>query len=175
MNSVLQPLLRKCVAVFIDDILVYSKNMEEHLQYLRQVFTLLQQHQLHLKLSKCSFAQESLEFLGHVISKHGVATDPTKIQTVQKWPRPENVKEVRSFLGMAGYYRKFVKKFGILSKPLTQLLKKGVIFSWTQDAQQSFMALKQALVSAPVLALPIFQKQFTIEADASDKGIRAVL
>lgn len=135
MNMVLQPLLRKCVVVFIDDILVYNKNVEEHLQHLKQVFELLKHHKLHLKLSKCSFAQESLEFLGHIISKQGVATDPKKVSIVEQWPVPTNIKEVRSFLGMAGYYRKFVKHFGIISKPLTQLLKKGVNFVWTAETQ----------------------------------------
>ena len=131
--------------------------MEEHKQHLGQVFLLLQQHQLHLKYSKCSFAQDSLEFLGHVISKDRVATDPTKV-IVQSWPIPQNVKEVRSFLGMAGYYRKFVRNIGILSKPLTQLLKKGACILWTLEYQQSFLALKHELVSAPILALPNFQK-----------------
>ena len=161
--------------VFIDDILVYSKSMEEHMVHLQQVFELLQQHQLKLKLSKCSFAQTSLEFLGHIISAQGVSTDPGKVKTVQLWPTPTNVKDVRSFLGMAGYYRKFVKNFGTVSKPLTQLLKKNSVFLWTSTHQQAFQALKQALVTAPVLALPNFQKPFNIETDACDKGIGAVL
>lgn len=175
MNFVLEPLLRKCVVVFLDDVLVYNKNMEEHIEHLRQVFKLLQEHDLKLKLSKCSFAQDKLEFLGHVISKEGVATDPTKIEIVRKWPVPECVKDIRSFLGMAGYYRKFVKGFGVISKPLTNLLKKGQSFVWTSEAQESFDALKAALVSAPVLALPDFSRPFVIDTDASEKGIGAVL
>lgn len=175
MNFVLQPLLRKCVVVFLDDVLVYSRSIEEHIQHLRQVFQLLKTHELHLKLSKCSFAKNKLEFLGHVISGQGVATDPSKIQIVKNWPTPENVKDVRSFLGMAGYYRKFVKGFGIISKALTNLLKKGQPFVWTYETQEAFEALKEALVSAPVLALPNFSKPFVIDTDASDKGIGDVL
>lgn len=175
MNYVLSPLLRRCVVVFIDDILVYSKSIEEHVEHLRQVFELLQQHQLHLKIAKCSFAKEQLEFLGHIISSGGVSTDPTKVQIVQRWPVPTSVKEVRSFLGMAGYYRRFVKHFGIISKPLTNLLKKGQIFLWSSETQVAFDTLKQALLEAPVLAIPDFQKQFMVITDASDRGIGAVL
>lgn len=99
MNFVLQPLLRKCVVVFLDDVLIYSKNMDEHMQHLRQVFQLLKEHKLHLKLSKCSFAQDKLEFLGHVISRNGVATDPKKMEIVKRWSVPHCVKDIRSFLG----------------------------------------------------------------------------
>jgi hypothetical protein len=175
MNTILAPLLRKCVVVFIDDVLVYSKTWAEHLQNLREVFTLLHQHQLKVKLSKCSFAQKQLSYLGHVISAQGVATDPTKVDIIKNWPTPSNVKDVRSFLGMAGYYRKFVKNFGTICKPLTNLLKKGSVFVWTQEQEQSFSALKTALVSAPVLALPDLHKPFVLETYASDKGIGVVL
>jgi hypothetical protein len=163
------------VVVFLDDVLIYSRNMEEHKDHLKQVFQLLKSHNLHLKLSKCSFARDKLEFLGHVISKEGVATDPTKVSIVQNWPIPECVKDVRRFLGMAGYYRKFVRGFGIISKPLTNLLKKGQQFVRTAETQDSFLALKQALTSAPVLALPNFDQPFVIEMDASDRGIGAML
>ncbi|RLM74197.1 hypothetical protein C2845_PM15G12530 [Panicum miliaceum] len=175
MNFVLAPLLRKCVDVFIDDILVYRKNMTEHIQHLRQVFELLRQHDLHLKLAKCSFAQDTLEFLGHIISEKGVSTDPVKVQIIQQWPVPTCVKDVRSFLGMAGYYRRFVKMFGLISKPLTSLLKKGQIFVWNESTQAAFETLKQALLEAPVLAIPDFSKQFVVTTDASDKGIGVVL
>jgi hypothetical protein len=123
MNKVLSTLLRKCVVVFLDDVLVYSQGLEEHVKHMEQVFKLLGQHQLKLKLSKCLFGQEKLEFLGHVISSTGVATDPNKVKIILEWPQPTCVKDMRSFLGMAGYYRKFVAQFGIISKPLTNLLK----------------------------------------------------
>lgn len=113
--------------------------------------------------------------MGHVISPFGVSTDPKKIQIIAEWPAPTSVKELRSFLGMAGYYRKYVKNFGLVSKPLTNLLKKGQVYVWTSDAETSFQTLKAALILAPVLALPDFAKPFELETDASDKGIGAVL
>jgi hypothetical protein len=175
MNHILALLLRKCVVVFIDDILIYSKSYDEHVQNVHMVFDLLREHQFKVRLSKCSFAQQQLKYIGHIISAEGVGTDPEKIKDVQDWPVPTTVKEVRGFLGLAGYYRRFVKNFGIIAKPLTELLKKGKVFAWTSAAEQSFQALKSALVSAPVLALPDFNKTFVVETDASDKGIGAVL
>jgi hypothetical protein len=168
-------LLRKCVVVFIDDVLVYSATLEDHVRHLTQVFELLSQQKLHLKQSKCLFAQEKLEFLGHIVSAAGITTDPKKVEVIQNWPIPKSTKDVRSFLGMAGYYRKFVAHFGIISRPLTTLLKKDTIFVWTELADQSFNALKTALAQAPVLAIPNFSKSFTIETDASGGGVGAVL
>lgn len=175
MNTVFSPLLRKGVLVFIDDILVYSSTLDEHVTLLRQVLQLLTQHNLKVKRSKCTFAQSSLVYLGHVISCAGVSTDPKNIQAVQRWPVPVIVKEVRGFLGLAGYYRKFVRYFGVISRPLTDLLKKNVVFVWTLEHQAAFDALKASLTSAPVLALLDFHKTFEIETDASDKGVGAVL
>lgn len=175
MNSTLAPLLRKCVLVFFDDILVYSPSLEEHLCHLRLVLELLAKDKWQVKLSKCSFAQQQLAYLGHIISGKGVATDPAKISAIVQWPVPSFVKELRSFLGLAGYYRKFVKHFAVLAKPLTSLLKKQVLLVWTQDHDTAFQLLKQALVSAPVLAMPDFSKTFCVETDASNCGVGAVL
>lgn len=125
MNAVLAPGLRKFILVFIDDILVYSKNLTKHVKHLRIVFDLLNKHQLKVKKSKCCFAQQKLCYLGHVISAEGVATDPAKIAPILQWKSPTNVKELRKVMGMTGYYRKFIKGYGIISKILTDLLRKG--------------------------------------------------
>ena len=128
-----------------------------------------------MKRSKCSFGQQRITYLGHVISAEGVATDPTKIEAVSEWPTPTNVKGVRQFLGLAGYYRRFVRHFGIIARPLFNLLKKGAPFVWTDNTEQSFRTLKQGLVTTPVLAVLDFQKQFTVETNACGTGIGANL
>lgn len=175
MNDILSSVLRKFVLVFFDDILIYSPDLQTHLLHLREVFQLLAQKQWKVKLSKCSFAQQQLSYLGDIIGAHGVSTDPQKIADVINWAVPKTLKKLRGFLCLAGYYRKFVKNFGLISKPLTSLLKKGISFTWTQEADAAFNQLKQALVSAPVLQLPDFSKPFTIETYASESGIGAVL
>lgn len=175
MNTILRSLLRKCVLVFVDNILIYSLTLEVHLDHLREVFKILDQHQLLLKQSKCSFGQQQLEYLGHIINANGVAPDPKKIEAVQNWPTPTDIKQLRGFLGLSGYYRKFIKNYGVLSRPLTDLLKKDSLFHWTAQHQQCFDTLKQALISTPVLALPDFAKPFMVETDASSTGIGVVL
>lgn len=175
MNTVLSPLLRKCVVVFFDDILVYSQTFKDHVVHLKHVLSLLAKGQWHVKLSKCNFAQRQVSYLGHVISEQGVATDVAKIEAILNWPPPSTVKELRSFLGLAGYYRRFVGHFAIISKPLADLLKKHSLFVWNEDQKVAFSTLQQALVSAPVLALPNFAKVFCIETDACQNGIGAVL
>lgn len=175
MNSTLKPLLRKCVIVFFDDILIYSQTLEDHINHLKQVLQLLDADQWGLKLSKCHFTQQSIAYLGHIINAAGVSTDPSKVPDVQRWPVPQDVKELRSFLGLSGYYRKFVQNYAVLARPLTDLLKKGTLFVWTPQHSAAFQALKDALVSAPVLALPDFGRPFQIQTDACDNGVGAVL
>jgi hypothetical protein len=175
MNTTLAPIMRKYALVFFDDILVYNKSWEDHLFHLTQVLQLLFKDQWYIKLSKCASAKQQLGYLGHVISGKGVPTDPAKVDAISSWPVPANCKELRGFLGLAGYYRKFIRHFGIIAKPLTNLLKKGVMFVWTSDHQVAFDTLKQALSSAPLLALPNFTIPFAIESDASGTGIGAVL
>jgi len=155
MNQILHPFLRQFVLVFLDDIVIYSKSFEEHMSHLEQVLAVLRTHQLYLKASECTFAQDSLEYLGHIISSKGVATDPSKIQAMLHWLVPASVTEVRAFLGLIGYYRRFVKHYGLVAKPLTQLLRVKK-FHWSPDAQQAFDALKVAMTRTPVLALPNF-------------------
>lgn len=149
MNATLSPGLRRFVLVFFDDILVFSPTFDEHLDHLCQVFQWLRQDQWKLKLSKCSFAQQSIHYLGHVISGDGVATDPAKVQAILDWSVPQTVKELRGILGLAGYYRKFVKHFGLMAKPLTELLRKDQVFVLTLAHQQAFTLLKQALCTTP--------------------------
>ena len=165
---------RKYVLVFMDDILVFSLTLADHLEHLQSVFNILKENQLFVKESKCVFAQQSLEYLGHIISDKGVATDPANTEAMVQWPTPTNVTELRGFLGLTGYYRKFVRNYGLLAKPLTVILKKQA-FSWSTAAQQAFQHMKEAMINTPVLALPNFFKQFVVETDACDVGIGAVL
>lgn len=174
MNAIFEAHIRKFVIIFLDDILVFSETLEEHVQHLRIVLEILREHQLYAKLSKCSFAQDHIDYLGHVISKDGVTTDSDKTEAMMNWPTPTNTTELQGFLGLTGYYHKFVPHYGIIAKPLTQqLTKKG--FQWTEQAQLAFDTLKQAMVTTPILALPNFDKPFSIETDACDTGIDAVL
>ena len=171
MNSIFASMIRKCVLVFMDDILIYSPTLQSHQEHLAQVCTILQKHQLSIKKSKCSFAQQRLEYLGHIISDKGVATDPSKVQAVQQWPTPRNAKDVRRILGMTGYYRKFIQHYSLISRVLSDLLKKDTQFHWTNTHQQAIYSLKHKLLTAPVLALPDFAVPFTVETDASKRGV----
>lgn len=175
MNATLVPRLRRFVIVFFDDILVYSWTYEEHLSHLAKVFEWLSADQWKIKLSKCQFTQRSVAYLGHIISEKGLSTDPAKIQAIMDWPTPANVKELRGFLSLAGYYRKFVRHFGIIARPLTHLLRKDSVFLWTSEHATAFDTLNMALSSAPVLSLPDFSQPFHIETDASGIGVGAVL
>lgn len=134
-NTIFADMIRKFVLVFVDDILIYSRNLTEHVSHLKAVLARLQQYQLFVKISKCSFAQQYLEYLGHIIGIEGVATDPAKIQAVQQWSPPKTQRQLRGFLGLAGYYRKFIQHYDILAKPLTELLKKDVPYKWTNVEQ----------------------------------------
>src|SRR6266498_1816074 len=167
--------LDKFVVVFIDDILVYSRSAEEHEQHLRVVLDRLREHQLYAKFSKCEFWLTEVSFLGHVLSEQGVAVDPAKIEAVMDWPTPRNVPEIRSFLGLAGYYRRFIEGFSKISKPMTALLQKNAPFKWTEACEKSFQELKTRLTSGPVLVLPDIHKDFTVYSDASRQGLGCVL
>ena len=154
MNKVFMEFLDKFVVLFIDDILVYSKNEEEHKEHLRLVLEKLREHQLYAKFSKCEFWLKEVGFLGHVISGEGIAVDPTKVQSVTEWLAPTSVSEIRSFLGLAGYYRRFIENFSRIAKPMPELLKKDTKLKWTKECEASFQELKKSLVTVPVLILP---------------------
>jgi hypothetical protein len=175
MNKIFHPLLRKCVLVFMDDILIYSPTLSEHTQHLHQVFEILQENNFFVKESKCVFGQQELEYLGHLITANGVATEPSKIVVVTNWPVPSTIKQLRGFLGLTGYYRRFIQHYGMISAPLTTLLKKRVPFVWTTQAQEAFLLLKQALIQSLALAVPDFRQPFIIETDASDCGFGGIL
>ncbi|MCH84607.1 Ty3/gypsy retrotransposon protein, partial [Trifolium medium] len=174
MNDIFRPYLRKFVLVFFDDILVYSKSVSEHHQHLEQVLSVLLENCFVANQKKCKFGCGHVDYLGHIISGQGVAADPDKIQCVNDWPIPKNVKGVRGFLGLTGYYRKFIKDYGKIAKPLTELTKKDN-FKWNQEATDAFLKLKHIMTTSPVLALPNFNLPFEVECDAAGRGIGAVL
>lgn len=174
MNDIFRPLLRRSVIVFFDDILVYSASKELHLEHLGQVFSILAEHQFYLKSPKCSFCQFKIDYLGHIISNGMVAPDPSKVQAVLDWPVPKNVKALRGFLGLSGFYRRFIRGYAAIAQPLTTLLKKDS-FQWSDVAQNSFEQLKLAMAQAPVLALPNFAEPFILQTDASGHAMGAVL
>ncbi|PNX92970.1 Ty3/gypsy retrotransposon protein, partial [Trifolium pratense] len=174
MNNLLQPFLRKFVTVFFDDILVYSMSLEDHLKHLESVFQALIQGEFFLKQSKCLLAQRRLEYLGHVVSAGGVCPEPSKIQAILDWPLPTNITALRGFLGLTGFYRKFIQRYASIASPLTSLLRKDS-FHWNPEATIAFNALKLAMTSAPTLALPDFSKPFILETDASGIAMGAVL
>ncbi|XP_059456454.1 uncharacterized protein LOC132186493 [Corylus avellana] len=174
MNDIFRPYLRKFILVFFDDILVYSPNMDLHLQHLQVTLEVLRSHQLFAKRSKCRFGCSEVDYLGHLISAEGVRVDSKKLSAMAEWPRPKSLKALRGFLGLTGYYRKFVKGYGSIAAPLTDLLKKNA-WQWSEMAETAFEELKKAVVSPPVLVLPDFNLPFVIECDASGRGIGAVL
>jgi hypothetical protein len=174
MNSVFMPELDKFV-VFIDDILIYSRNEEEHAKHLRIVLTRLREHQLYAKFSKCAFWLEEIQFLGHVLSANGIAVDPSKVQDILEWKSPTIVHQVRSFLGLAGYYRRFIPDFSKIVKPITSLLKNDIKFNWSSKCNEAFEQLKVLLTTALVLAQPNIENPFDVYCDASGSGLGCVL
>ncbi|KAL4028439.1 hypothetical protein IC575_011636 [Cucumis melo] len=175
MNRVFKEFLDTFVIVFIDDILIYSKTEAEHEEHLRMVLQTLRDNKLYAKFSKCEFWLKQVSFLGHVVSKAGVFVDPAKIEAITSWPRPSTISEVRSFLGLASYYRRFVENFSRIPTSLTQLTRKGAPFVWGKACEDIFQNLKQKLVTIPVLTIPDGLGSFVIYSDASKKGLGCVL
>ncbi|GJX10533.1 putative reverse transcriptase domain-containing protein [Tanacetum coccineum] len=175
MNRVCKPYLDKFIIVFIDDILIYSKNKQEHKEHLKMILELLKKEELYAKFSKCEFWIPKVQFLGHVIDSKGIHVDPAKIEAIKDWTSPKSPTEIRQFLGLAGYYRRFIEGFSKIAKPMTKLTQKKVKFEWGDKQETAFQLLKQKLCSAPILALPEGSEDFIAYCDASKKGLGAVL
>ncbi|KAI3505152.1 hypothetical protein L1887_27074 [Cichorium endivia] len=175
MNRVCRPFLDKSVIVFIDDILIYSKNKEEHEKHLHEILELLRREKLYAKFSKCEFWLSEVQFLGHMICKDGVKVDPSKVEAVMNWEVPKSPTEIRSFLGLAGYYRRFIQDFSKIASPLTALTRKNVKFLWAELHTKAFETLRQKLCEAPVLTLPEGSEDFVVYSDASKYGLGCVL
>lgn len=175
MNQVLRGLVGKICKVYLDDVVIFSKTREEHLERLQMVLDRLRQHGLHLKASKCRFMQLKLKLLGFVISAAGVLPDPEKVEAVAQYPVPSNLKQLQRFLGKVGYYRRFIQDYSVKTWPLTRLTRKDAAWRWTEECQRAFEALKDVLVSAPIMGYPDVHQPFTLVTDASAYGMGAVL
>ncbi|KAJ0890052.1 putative nucleotidyltransferase, Ribonuclease H [Helianthus annuus] len=175
MNRICKSYLDKFIIVFIDDILIYSKSKEEHAKHLHLLLSLLRKEKLYAKFSKCEFWLEQVQFLGHLVNHEGIHVDPTKIEAITKWKTPESPTEVRSFLGLVGYYRRFIQNFSRIAIPLTKLTCKSVKFEWGPKQEEAFRILKQRLTHTPILALPEGTEDFVVFCDASKLGYGCVL
>jgi hypothetical protein len=174
MNQVIKPFIGNFVVVYFDDILIYNRSESDHLEHLRKVLIVLQQNKLYVNLIKCKFMTNSLLFLGFIVSTDGIKVDEEKIRAIQDWPTQKIVSEVRSFHGLATFYRRFVKDFSRIVPPITECIKKGK-FHWGTKAEHRFALIKEKLFSAPVLALPDFDKLFEVDYYASIIGISVVI
>ncbi|GJY17992.1 putative reverse transcriptase domain-containing protein [Tanacetum coccineum] len=175
MNRVCKPYLDKFVIVFIDDILIYSKDKKEHEEHLKAILELLKKEKLYAKFSKCEFWILKVQFLGHIIDSRGIHVDPAKIESIKDWASPKTPTEIRQFLGHAGYYRRFIEGFSKIAKSMTKLTQKGIKFDWGEKEENDFQLIKQKLCSAPILALPEGSEDFVAYCDASHKGLGIVL
>ncbi|KAL0535758.1 hypothetical protein IC582_030100 [Cucumis melo] len=174
MNQVFKPFLRRCVLVFFYDILIYSADITEHEKHLGMVFFVLRDNRLFANKKKCVIAHSKIQYLGHQISSKGVEADEEKIKSMINWPQPKNGTRLRGFLGLTGYYRRFVKGYGEIAAPLTKLLQKNA-FHWNEEATIAFELLKASMTTIPVLALPDWSLPFVLETDSSGIGVGAVL
>ena len=175
MYRIFQPYLDQFVVVFVDDILIYSQSEWEHEYHLRIVLQLLRDHQIYAKFSNCEFWLTEVRFLGHVVSASGVSIDLEKVEAVMSWERPKSVFEIRSFLGLAGYYKTFMEDFSRIATPMTRLTRKGVKFDWDDRCEEAFQELKRRLTSAPILIVPDRRQGYTVYCDASRAGLGCVL
>ena len=175
MHQIFREQLDQFIVIFLDDILIYSKNLQDHVDHVRRTLQILREHRLYAKVSKCAFFRHEVEYLGHVVTAAGIHPDESKVQAVSDWKIPESVHDIRSFLGLAGYYRRFIPQFARIAAPLTELTKKTVPWRWSLREGEAFNALKKALLSAPVLKLADADKEYMVTCDASDYAVGAVL
>jgi len=175
MNDIFGDLLDVFVIIYLDDILIYSNNPADHAKHVREVLRRLRQHGLYARPDKCRFSTDTVDYLGFILSPEGLKMDPSKVKTIQDWPEPRKVKDIQSFLGFANFYRRFISDYSKIVVPLTRLTRKGVPWSFTDDARKSFEALKSAFTSAPILTHWLPDKQMIIETDASDYALGAIL
>jgi len=174
-NIVLHPYLEKFFILFIDDILVYSRNEEEHVEHLVAVLKFLREHKLYAKHSKCNLFQSEVHYLGHAISKEGIVVDPEMIRAIMEWVAPKNVDKVRPFMGLGGYYKRFIRKLTHITYPITSLQRKGKKFKWIEECEASFEQLKQFLTHAPMLKIVDLDKEFVVCKNAYMRGIGGFL
>jgi hypothetical protein len=174
-NHVLRAFISKFVIVYFDDILIYSKEIDEHIGHLRQVLDVLRKESLFANLKKCNFCMDMIVFLGYVVSAKYVEMDEAKVKAIQEWPTPRSITDVRSFHGLAIFYRRFVENFSTIASSLTEIVKKAVGFKWGEEQENAFSLLKSKLILAPLLSLLDFNNAFEIECDASGICIGAVL
>jgi hypothetical protein len=175
MNGVFRDYLDKFVIVILDDILVYSNSEEEHEQHLRMVLRVLREHQLYAKLSKGSFYQRQIHYLGHIISEEGIVVDPEKVEAIREWSVRRNVAEVRSFMGLVGYYRRFISGFSKIAHPITSLQRKEKKFQWIEECEKSFQRSKMLLISVPILRIANPNVDFVVCTDVCKEGLGGVL
>jgi len=174
-NHNLHAFIGKFAVVYFDDILIYNKEIDEHLDHLRQVLDVLRKESLYANLKKCDFCMDKIIFLGYVVSAKGIEMDETKVKAIQEWFTPKSITEVRSLHSLASFYRRFIKDFSTIASPLTKIIKKSVEFKWGEEQVSVFSLLKSKLMLAPLLYLPYFNKSFEIECDASGISIGAAV
>ncbi|GJR43855.1 putative reverse transcriptase domain-containing protein [Tanacetum coccineum] len=174
-STVFMDLMNLVCRPYLDKFVIYSKTKEEHDAHLRLILELLKKEELYAKFSKCDFWLSKVQFLGHVIDSEGIHVDPAKIESIKDWESPKTPTEICQFLGLAGFYRRFIEGFSKIAKPMTKLTQKNVKFNWGEKEETTFQTLKQKLCSAPILALPEGSENFIVYCDASHKGLGAVL
>ena len=175
MNTIFEREINSFILVYLDDILIYSRSIGEHWDHLRIALDRLRRAKLYGRLHKCEFLKDKVDYLGFEVSQNGIHASPEKVKAVLDWPRPQSVHDIRSVLGLASYYRKFIKGFSQLAKPLTDLTREKITWCWGDAEANSFTAFKVAMATAPVLHLPDFKKQFVVTTDASDVAVGAIL